>query len=657
VTFTDILNATAATYDHGTLTADTWFRRAATSTIGSQTCTEFSNVLKVTVNEPPVAPLNAEVDRSCICADDNGNIILTANGGSGTTLYWFAGSCGGTPIGTGSPLVIASPAVTTTYYVRWETEPCDPSACASVMVEIDHTDPVITGCPEEDIDLACNPQTLPTASTVLALLDFEDACIGLADTTVVPGAVVGDCYKSQTWTVTVADSCGNDAQCTITYTWTETQPFEIITPEDSYTLTCDYENQDEIDQAFADWLDDFGVTGGCEPTGSYGTPPPAPLYCVGDTISVTYYVDDTCSTGSATAIFAIAGDRTPPSLSCPAEYNTVCAAPDPYLTWTAFVNGGGSASDNCDIDTLTFEWIMDVSDGQTNPETVTRYYRIEDICGNADTCSQTIILNELQIQAWVYLEGSAIDPAGSQTFSVPMRHTLNDLRVLPGQCYVRQFDGSIRYSPPGQPYNQAPWNYYGTEGSGFDSYGIPAQGSADYPSTAVDWVLVSIRQTLNSQPVCKTAALLLEDGTIDFIEGGFSCCNINPDSSYFLIIEHRNHLIIASPTRLPIQNGIISFDFRVNQSYIPVPNIFGAVGQKPIGQGRYAMYGGNGDQTLIPGGSATDINLDDWGFWYSKNGVIGTYNHADFNMNVDVNYNDRPVWEKNTNNITIVPQY
>lgn len=48
--YSTIEGATAAGYDHGALTADTWFRRKATSTINGVTCTEYSNVLYVNAN-------------------------------------------------------------------------------------------------------------------------------------------------------------------------------------------------------------------------------------------------------------------------------------------------------------------------------------------------------------------------------------------------------------------------------------------------------------------------------------------------------------------------------------------------------------------------------------------------------------------------------
>jgi len=90
----------------------------------------------------PVAPTSAISDRNNFCADDAGNINLSVTGGSGTTLRWFTGSCGGTDIGTGNPLTIASPATTTTYYARWENV-CGNSTCASTAVTVNPLPDVI----------------------------------------------------------------------------------------------------------------------------------------------------------------------------------------------------------------------------------------------------------------------------------------------------------------------------------------------------------------------------------------------------------------------------------------------------------------------------------------------------------------------------------
>ncbi len=70
-----------------------------------------------------------------ICA--GGVTTLTATGGTvgtGATIEWFTGSCGGTPAGTGTSISV-SPGTTTTYYVRY-TGTCNTTTCASVVVSV-----------------------------------------------------------------------------------------------------------------------------------------------------------------------------------------------------------------------------------------------------------------------------------------------------------------------------------------------------------------------------------------------------------------------------------------------------------------------------------------------------------------------------------------
>jgi gliding motility-associated-like protein len=98
---------------------------------GSSACANVN----VQVNAIPIAPVTAQSDRTEFCADDAGNIELSVTGGSGTTVRWFTGSCGGTEIGTGTNLVIASPTITTTYFARWENS-CGNSSCAFVTVDV-----------------------------------------------------------------------------------------------------------------------------------------------------------------------------------------------------------------------------------------------------------------------------------------------------------------------------------------------------------------------------------------------------------------------------------------------------------------------------------------------------------------------------------------
>jgi hypothetical protein len=266
----------------------------------------------------------------------------------------------------------------------------------------------------------------------------------------------------------------------------------------------------------------------------------------------------------------------------------------------------------------------------------------------------TISIPCVEIEAHVYLGGAAIDPGGAVSYILPMRADLNNARILPGQTSNDVVSG-LHYTPPGQPYNVAPWFYNGNEGDDYDSQGLVASGNAGYPPTVVDWVLVSLRETFDGAPVCRTAALLHNNGAIEFITNGFPCCTLDFDAHYFLVIEHRNHLILMSHEPLPIVNNIITYDFRNQQSSLNDPEGFGIYArQKEILPGEFAMLGGNGEQHA-DANEHTDITDADRGFWIAAFDISGEYNAGDYNLNGEINVNDRTLWEENNGKFTSVP--
>ncbi|MGE3182079.1 MAG: hypothetical protein AB7N71_10640 [Phycisphaerae bacterium] len=130
-----------------------------TGTLGAPSLTDISGL--------PVAPDTVAVDRNDLCADDAGDILLTASGGSGDVLNWYDDMCGGNLIGSGTPLVISSPAVTTTYYARWENV-CGVTTCEAIEVVVyPLPTPSITATPGT---LNCDPVMLSVDQTFASYL-------------------------------------------------------------------------------------------------------------------------------------------------------------------------------------------------------------------------------------------------------------------------------------------------------------------------------------------------------------------------------------------------------------------------------------------------------------------------------------------------------
>ncbi|MDX2148778.1 MAG: M12 family metallo-peptidase [Planctomycetota bacterium] len=145
----------------------TYFARSRRGGIFSDTCGQVT----VTVNPVAVAPTSATVSRSNFCASDSGTITLTAVGGSGTTARWFTGSCGSASIATGPNITIASPSVSTTYFVRWETA-CGVTACASVSVPVRQAPTIGTQPQNQTVD-AGDPATFSVVAGGSPTLSYQ----------------------------------------------------------------------------------------------------------------------------------------------------------------------------------------------------------------------------------------------------------------------------------------------------------------------------------------------------------------------------------------------------------------------------------------------------------------------------------------------------
>ncbi|MFZ1289031.1 MAG: hypothetical protein WAR79_03015 [Melioribacteraceae bacterium] len=122
-----------------------------------------------------------------------------------------------------------------------------------------------------------------------------------------------------------------------------------------------------------------------------------------------------------------------------------------------------------------------------------------------------------------------------------------DLKVfLEGSYNSNNMNTNINGNiPTAQPYNVAPWNYLGTETASINSN-----------PDIVDWVLVELRTGASPATattiVATKAGLLKSDGTI-VDSDGFTNINFNVAAgSYYIVIYHRNHLPIMSPTSISI---------------------------------------------------------------------------------------------------------
>jgi PKD repeat protein len=90
-------------------------------------------------------------------------------------------------------------------------------------------------------------------------------------------------------------------------------------------------------------------------------------------------------------------------------------------------------------------------------------------------------------------------------------------------------------------------------------YAADPRTVADIPPDTVDWVLVQTRTNLDNAAVFSRSYFLRNDGFITD-ESGETNVLIEATGDQFLIVQHRNHLAIASPTAV-LTNRLFNYDF------------------------------------------------------------------------------------------------
>ncbi|SHM77375.1 Ig-like domain-containing protein, partial [Flavobacterium xinjiangense] len=200
----------------GILSTTTTFNITATGIAPSNCTGQLTATKTINVIAAPTVATSANSSRNTFCSDDAGTINLSVTGGSGSLVTWFTSSCGGTAVGTGNPLIIASPAVTTTYYARWEDGLCY-SACQDVTVTV--TAPASAGTLSGTQSICISGNTTYSSTVTGGAFTSSDT----SKATVHPstGVITGVASGTATITYTVTGTGGcSDATATRTVTVT-----------------------------------------------------------------------------------------------------------------------------------------------------------------------------------------------------------------------------------------------------------------------------------------------------------------------------------------------------------------------------------------------------------------------------------------------------
>lgn len=275
--------------------------------------------------------------------------------------------------------------------------------------------------------------------------------------------------------------------------------------------------------------------------------------------------------------------------------------------------------------------------------TITYTYTYTNCPGVQFIWTYTYTVECFPITLKVFLEGPY------QASGDSMKPELNYHHVLPGQDKLLSPSLSIQvgapFTPFGQPYSIPPWSYNGNTGLNFGDPSAPGapMGVIPYPADVVDWILVTVREDgiLPADNIWTCAGWVHTDGEVTFPE---TCGALNFDImlDYYILVQHRNHLGVLSPSGADMLCGgvIIDWDFTAENSYEP----FIRYGQKEVEPGIWAMHAGNGDQLA----NIASINSQDRTTWRILQNALG-YSVGDYNMDVSTNSADETVWKNNQN--------
>ena len=220
-------------------------------------------------------------------------------------------------------------------------------------------------------------------------------------------------------TYNVTDLC-ESGQDIATFTVTPASALVISDVANETIVAGTYTTQNDLDTAFATWLTNFTVSGGCNPQAQFAASYTAPALC-GGSVSIEFNVTDLCESGQDIATFTVEGAN--PLIISDVQSITVnaCDYTDQAALDTAFANwiAGFSVSGGV---TPTGQFAASYSaptlcTGGTTAVT----YDVTDTCGSGqDTASFTVtpptalVISDVQsitVNACDYTDQAALDTA------------------------------------------------------------------------------------------------------------------------------------------------------------------------------------------------------------------------------------------------------
>jgi hypothetical protein len=213
-----------------------------------------------TLNAAPPVVMDCPADREWLACQTQA--AVDADFQDWLDDFGFSGGCNG--FGTFDENYAAPDAcggsVTVTYIV---TSDCEVDQECTRTYTIPTPPALSIACPSTVVEASCQDQAAIDAAFTVWLGTVS--AVGGCDNNTVTNNNTGApdaCGGSVTVTFTATDNtCGLTSSCMATFTVTAAPDITITGVADFTTTEC--QTQAQVDQAFNDWLDDFGFSGGC----------------------------------------------------------------------------------------------------------------------------------------------------------------------------------------------------------------------------------------------------------------------------------------------------------------------------------------------------------------------------------------------------------
>ena len=304
---------------------------------------------------------------------------------------------GGTPIPPADPLIVNDEAdnCTSAPTVTWVSDVSDNGNCPEIITR---TYCVTDDCGNQTFvtqQISIGDAILPSASNPTPinvqcsgdvpapdpLVVTDESDNGVMPPVVTFESEVSDglsCPETITRTYRVTDDCGNFIFVTQTITIHDVQAPVFSTPPANTTVECSADVPAITSLGWTDNCDGMGYIMGSDVSDGLSCP---------ETITRTWTYTDACgNTATETQIITVFDTQAPVFNTPPADLTVECSGDVPTmldLGWT----------DNCDgVGTISG---VDVSDGLSCPETITRTWTYTDACGNMATETQTITVHDV----------------------------------------------------------------------------------------------------------------------------------------------------------------------------------------------------------------------------------------------------------------------